>query len=252
MNKGFLSLSKKQVMPVVVGLSGGIASGKSTCASHLSSHYSNTITIIDCDRINHQLLNNHSSYLYKQICRHFGQVIINKDHSINRLALGRIIFNDPTQRKILNKISHQAILFRMIQLLLYHMITGKRVIVLDIPLLFELKLQYYLPMTLLVYAPPDIQLQRLLKRNPELSVEDAQSRLDSQMDMELKKQYATLVIDNSSTDTRLREQLDELVTTSLLGQNVVVHVIQWSLLVVPCSIVYVGCWIYDRLAMHLF
>lgn len=189
-------------MSLTVGLTGGIASGKSTVSSLLIEK---GFTVIDAD-IEARLAVEKGEEAYQEIVRHFGDRVLLKDGSINRAELGSIIFHDEKERQVLNSIVHPAVRKRMTakkELAISH---NEQLIILDIPLLFESKLQYMCDKTLLVYADEEIQLKRLMQRN-QLSENEAMARIQSQMPLREKKALADAVIDNNGTIEETEKQL---------------------------------------------
>ncbi|WP_282173616.1 dephospho-CoA kinase [Cytobacillus firmus] len=189
-------------MSLTVGLTGGIASGKSTVSSLLIKK---GYTVIDAD-IEARSAVEKGEEAYQEIVRHFGERILLNDGSIDRAELGSIIFHDETERKALNRIVHPAVRKRMTAKKEQAISRKEQLIILDIPLLFESKLQYMCDKTLLVYADEDIQLQRLMQRN-QLSEKEAMARIQSQMPLKDKKALADAVIDNNGTIEETEKQL---------------------------------------------
>ncbi|MDF2038870.1 dephospho-CoA kinase [Cytobacillus oceanisediminis] len=189
-------------MSLTVGLTGGIASGKSTVSSLLIEK---GYTVIDAD-IEARLAVEKGEEAYQEIVRHFGERVLLKDGSIDRAELGSIIFHDEKERKALNSIVHPAVRKRMTAKKEQAISRNEQLIILDIPLLFESKLQYMCDKTLLVYADEDIQLQRLMLRN-QLSEKEAMARIHSQMPLREKKALADAVIDNNGRIEETEKQL---------------------------------------------
>lgn len=189
-------------MSLTVGLTGGIASGKSTVSSLLIEK---GYTVIDAD-IEARLAVEKGEEAYQEIVRHFGERVLLKDGSIDRAELGSIIFHDEKERKALNSIVHPAVRKRMKAKKEQAISRNEQMIILDIPLLFESKLQYMCDKTLLVYADEGIQLQRLMQRN-QLSEKEAMARIHSQMPLREKKALADAVIDNNGRIEETEKQL---------------------------------------------
>ncbi|RBP93898.1 dephospho-CoA kinase [Cytobacillus firmus] len=189
-------------MSLIVGLTGGIASGKSTVSSLLIEK---GYTVIDAD-IEARLAVEKGEEAYQEIVRHFGESILLKDGSIDRAELGSVIFHDENERKALNSIVHPAVRKRMTAKKEQAISRNEQLIILDIPLLFESKLQYMCDKTLLVYADEGIQLQRLMQRN-QLSEKEAMARIRSQMPLREKKALADAVIDNNGRIEETEKQL---------------------------------------------
>ncbi|WP_071395995.1 dephospho-CoA kinase [Bacillus tuaregi] len=189
-------------MAVIIGLTGGIASGKSTVSEMLKKQ---GITVIDAD-IEARLAVEIGEEAYNQIVHHFGRSILLEDGSINRAKLGEIIFNNEQERKVLNGMVHPAVRKRMIEKQAAAITRGETLIVLDIPLLFESKLTDMVDRILLVYVDEEVQLQRLMNRN-QLTKEEALARIQSQMPLKEKKAKSDAVIDNNGTMEQTKQQL---------------------------------------------
>lgn len=192
-------------MSLVVGLTGGIASGKSTVSSFLIEK---GITVIDAD-VEARLAVDKGEEAYNEILSHFGNEVLQDDGSINRGKLGSIIFHDEQQRQKLNSIVHPAVRKRMIAKKEQAIANGEKLVILDIPLLFESKLTYMVDKTILVYVDENIQLERLINRNG-LSREDALARIHSQMPLKDKVQLAGAVINNNGSIEKTEKQLIEI------------------------------------------
>lgn len=189
-------------MPLVVGLTGGIASGKSTVSNMLKEM---GITVIDAD-VEARLAVEPGEPAYEKIVACFGKEILLEDGSINRAKLGAIVFSDEEKRLQLNRIVHPEVRKRMIDKRDRAIGGGEQLIVMDIPLLLESKLTYMVDKVLLVYVDEDTQLRRLMKRN-NFSKEEALSRIRAQMPLKEKIRYSDAVIDNNGTVEKTREQL---------------------------------------------
>ncbi|GAB6988498.1 dephospho-CoA kinase [Paenibacillus pini] len=191
---------------MIIGLTGGIATGKSTVSSLL--HHKGAL-IIDADVIAREvMLPGHP--VLAEVVKHFGQAILLPDGQLNRKMLGEIIFNQPGEREKLNQITHPAIRQEMWDRMHFQSKECPScLIVVDIPLLYESGLQTMFEQVLVVYTPRSVQLQRLMERN-QLTLEEAESRLHAQMDIEEKKQLANLIIDNSGTLSETGHQVDQL------------------------------------------
>lgn len=192
-------------MTLVVGLTGGIASGKSTVANMIKEM---GIEVIDAD-IEARKAVEIGEVAYEQIITYFGEAILNDDHTINRSQLGEIIFNDSAKRQKLNEIVHPDVRRRMNEKKEAAISRGDQVVVLDIPLLFESGLKHMVDVVLLVYVEKDVQLQRLMERN-QLTMEEALARIQSQMPIEDKRKLADKVIYNNGSIDNTKKQLIEL------------------------------------------
>src|SRR5699024_4786315 len=148
-------------MTVVIGLTGSIASGKSTIAHRIATY---GIKIIDADQIAREVVEI-GEPAYDKIVDTFGHSILHADQSIDRAKLGDIIFNDKEQRKALNAIVHPAIRKEMLHQRDLSVNAGEKAVILDIPLLFESKLTHFVEKILVVSVEPAIQIERLMERN---------------------------------------------------------------------------------------
>ncbi|WLR53287.1 dephospho-CoA kinase [Bacillus tianshenii] len=192
-------------MTMIIGLTGGIASGKSTVSYMLKGL---NFPVIDADEAARKVVEV-GEEAYRKIVETFGESVLYEDGTINREKLGSIVFNDENERIKLNKIVHPAVRAYMNNQKEAYISAGEQVIVMDIPLLFESKLTYLVDKTIVVYVDQDVQLQRLMERN-KLSEQDAKARIASQMPLEEKKSLADEVIDNNGTVEETKEQLIEI------------------------------------------
>ncbi|ANB56051.1 dephospho-CoA kinase [Anoxybacillus sp. B7M1] len=189
-------------MALTIGLTGGIASGKST-VSHMLKEFG--IPVVDADLIAREVVRV-GEEAYKQIVKEFGSEILQENGEINRTKLGSIVFHHEEKRKRLNAIVHPAVRKKMLEQKETFLRNGANAVVLDIPLLIESQLFHLVDKMIVVYVDEAIQLERLIKRNG-LAKEDAVARIRAQMPLSDKKSYADAVIDNNGTIERTREQL---------------------------------------------
>lgn len=192
-------------MSLVIGLTGGIASGKSTVSTMLKEM---NITVVDAD-IEARLAVMKGEPAYFKIIEEFGADILLDNGEIDRQKLGSIIFHQAEKRQMLNEIVHPEVRKRMSNQAERAEKNGEAVVVLDIPLLFESKLTYMVDKTLLVYVDAETQLQRLIARN-NLSVEDAEARIRSQLPLSDKVKLADAVIDNNGSIEDTKKQLNQV------------------------------------------
>ena len=192
----------------LIGLTGGIASGKSTVSSIFSKEYG--IPVVDADLIARKVVKPNTTG-WKRVVKIFGDSILNQDQTINRDKLGAIIFNDSNKRKQLNKCLHGLIIFEMLKEIFLILIKGNRYVILDVPLLFDVKIGLWLLSYKLVVLCNDEneQIKRLMKRN-ELNESDARKRLNSQLNNQERIKLADYVIDNSNDLSYTRKQCDNL------------------------------------------
>ncbi|MEJ2100751.1 MAG: dephospho-CoA kinase [Desulfobacterales bacterium] len=190
----------------VIGLTGGIATGKSTVCAILENAGA---VIIDADRIARNLVKKNLP-AYRQIVDTFGESILLPDGEINRTALGDLIFNDPRKKQLLNKIIHPQV-GKETHRQLKHIEKSNphALVILDIPLLLESGMHKDLSEVIVVYTPEHIQIKRLMVRD-HISQKNALARIRSQMPIEKKKKLATIVIDNSGPLEHTRKQTLEI------------------------------------------
>ncbi|OAB43271.1 dephospho-CoA kinase [Paenibacillus glacialis] len=188
-----------------IGLTGGIATGKSTIASLLVKKGA---MLVDADTIARDvMLPGHS--VLAAVAEFFGQGILHEDGTLDRKKLGSIVFDDREALKVLNNISHPAIRKEIRkQMMDLETAYPERLVVVDIPLLYESGLQSMFEEVWVVYAPRNVQKERLMMRDL-LSAGQAEARLQSQMDIEDKKSLADRVIDNSHSLEVTEQQLNE-------------------------------------------
>lgn len=188
-----------------IGLTGGIASGKSTAAAILKECGA---VIIDADAAAHQLAEQ-GQPLYEAYVRHFGRGILRPDGSLDRRRLGQLVFTQAEEKAWLDRTSHPLIRAAMKKKIEEAEQQGVKAVILDIPLLFETGWQKQLDETWLIYVPEDIQLQRLQQRNGYPRAE-ALSRMRAQLPIEEKRKLADRVIDNTGSREELRRKLIRL------------------------------------------
>ncbi|MGE8078559.1 dephospho-CoA kinase [Peribacillus loiseleuriae] len=190
-------------MGQVIGITGGIASGKSSISQFIREELG--FTIIDADIAAREVVEP-GQEAYQEIVEVFGTDLLLSDTSIDRAKLGGIIFHDEKKRRKLNEIVHPAVRKRMLQQKETAFELGEKVLFMDIPLLFESKLTHMVDKTILIYVDERIQLERLMKRNG-LSEVDAKARIDSQMPLVEKKKLADAVVMNNGSLEESKEQV---------------------------------------------
>lgn len=146
-------------MTIVVGLTGGIASGKSTVSAIFREM---NIPVIDADQIAKEVVQN-GRVAYSKIVEAFGKEILQEDLEINRAALGQIIFHNEQERQKLNSIVHPEVRSEMLKQKEQLIAEQYQLVVLDIPLLFESKLTYLVDQVIVVHVNELVQLERLQK-----------------------------------------------------------------------------------------
>ncbi|MEK5037927.1 dephospho-CoA kinase [Sporosarcina sp. FSL K6-3457] len=190
---------------MIIGLTGSIASGKSTVSAMLRKK---GFPIVDADEIARLVVKPGSPVLL-EISRQFGVDIIKEDGSLNREKLGGRIFGDAEEREKLNGIIHPAIRQEMLRQKEEWLLRGASTVIMDIPLLFESKLQSFVDKIIVVSVTPEVQKTRLIARNV-LSQEEAEARIGSQLPMEVKEQCADAVLSNNGTEEETEKQLENV------------------------------------------
>ncbi|MDG0808236.1 dephospho-CoA kinase [Cohnella rhizosphaerae] len=187
-----------------IGLTGGIATGKSTVARMLVARGA---ALVDADRIAREIVEPGQAALVR-IAERFGDRVIQADGSLDRRMLGTIVFADAEERKALEAITHPAIRELMRErVAALEAERPDRLVVADIPLLYESGLQHVYEGVMVAYVPREVQRTRLIGRDG-LSPEEADKRIGAQMDIEEKRRLADYVIDNSGTVAETEAQLD--------------------------------------------
>ncbi|MCD8826092.1 dephospho-CoA kinase [Staphylococcus gallinarum] len=191
-------------MPKIIGLTGGIATGKSTVSELLTIH---GFKIVDADVASRKAVEKGTTGL-AQIREHFGEEAILENGEMDRQYVGELIFNYPEKRLELNEIVHPIVHEIMEQEKEAYLEQGYNVIM-DIPLLYENELQDTVDEVWLVYTSESIQIERLMERN-DLSLEDAKARVLSQISIDKKRRMADHVIDNRDTKLELKQNVETL------------------------------------------
>lgn len=180
---------------LVIGLTGGIASGKSMISNFLRELGAG---VIDADKLARELVVS-SSPAFQEIVDTFGPDIIQEDGELNRKKLGSIIFASGQERDKLNRILHPKIIDKTQEWIRYYKSKEQvPLIVVDAPLLIETGMTKLVDQVWVVSIPPEIQIERLRKRD-NLSQFEAQQRLATQMSLPEKVPYADIIIDNSKS-----------------------------------------------------
>ncbi|RSJ98143.1 dephospho-CoA kinase [Streptococcus australis] len=192
-------------MARIIGLTGGIASGKSTVTSYLSEK---GYSVIDADRVVHDL-QAPGGELYQALVEHFGTEILLDTGDLNRPALAERIFSSQKEIAWSNRIQG-SIIRKALERERERLAVSEEIFFMDIPLLLEQDYQDWFDQVWLVYVTEDTQLQRLMERNALTEVQ-ARDRLAAQMSLEEKKAFVDLVIDNNSKRDHLYQQIDRAI-----------------------------------------
>ncbi|KAI6185349.1 hypothetical protein M3Y98_00013100 [Aphelenchoides besseyi] len=193
----------------IVGLTGGIASGKSTVSKFFQNH---NIRLIDSDTIAREVVLPGTS-TYQQLRNEFGSEYFDdkNEGKLLREKLGELIFRDAEKRRKLNAITHPAIRRQLVIRTLQSLLQFEPFVVIDIPLLFESKLERFFQKIVVVHCSNEKQIERLCKRDG-ITVEQAQARINAQLSSEYKIQRATFAIDNNGSLEDLQVQLEAVVS----------------------------------------
>ena len=190
-------------MARIIGLTGGIASGKSTVTSYLKEK---GYPVIDADRVVRDL-QAPGGALYRVLVDHFGNGILTENGELDRVALGQRIFSDPSERDWSNRVQGQLIR-EALAVARDRQAAQSDLFFMDIPLLIEQGYEEWFEAVWLVAVSKETQLKRLMERN-HLSEVEAQERIVSQMPLEAKRSHADLVLDNNGDLADLYAQLNE-------------------------------------------
>lgn len=185
-----------------IGLTGGIASGKSTVLDWFKEK---NLAYIDADVVARQIVEPGQPAL-RAIAETFGARVLLENGQLDRRALGAIVFNDEQERRRLDAIMKQYLQEAFDAQTKSWEEAGAKACLYDVPLLIEHGYYQAMDEVWLVYVKPDVQLQRLMARN-SLTREEAQARIDSQMKLDDKKGYAQEIIDNSADQEALYKTL---------------------------------------------
>ena len=190
----------------IIGLTGGIATGKTTVANYLEQTHN--LPVLDADIYAREAVARDSP-IFQQIVQRYGTEILLSDGNLNRQKLGEIIFKNPVERSWLESLIHPYVYQRFIEGISK---STSETLVLVVPLLFESEMTDMVTEIWVVYCAEEQQLPRLMQRN-NLTLEQAQARIKSQIPLAQKVKWADTVLDNSSTLEVLLKQVD-----AVLGQ----------------------------------
>lgn len=192
----------------LIGLTGGIACGKSTVGAILRKL---GVKVIDADEIAHQIYQP-GTPVHSEIVMEFGPDILAADGQINRQKLGEIIFGDETARSRLEAITHPGIIQKINELIGIAKSENHSLVVVEVPLLFEAGLESKFDYIWVVSSQRELQLSRLMKRN-RLSHEEAAARLAAQLPLEYKEGKADMIIYNNNELSDLEEEIKRHIET---------------------------------------
>lgn len=198
-------------MTYILGLTGGIATGKSTVSRYFSDK---GYAVVDADVVARRVVEPGTEEL-ANIVAHFGTEIIQKDGTLNREKLGAMIFSDAEKRETLNNLL-SAQIRRTIMADTETLVNANQpLIVLDIPLLYEAGYETHCDAVMVVYTTEAVQLERLMARN-NLTEEEALNRIASQEPIETKKDRADIVIDNNGPLNHTYEQVETWLKNNII------------------------------------
>jgi dephospho-CoA kinase len=188
-----------------VGLTGGIACGKSVVRARFASR---GVATLDADAVVHDLFAPGTD-VTRSVARAFSAAVLAPDGSIDRRRLGDVVFADPDKRKSLEAIVHPAVYRAIDGFFAERARQGHRLAVVDAALMIETGSYKTYDRVVVVYCPPNTQRERLMARE-SLSHEEAERRIEAQMEAEKKKEFADYVIDTSGTMEETLERADEV------------------------------------------
>jgi len=199
---------------VVIGVTGGVGTGKSTVANIFKQLGA---VVLDADAMAHQAMEP-KRLAWRHIVKAFGEGILNEDQTVNRRQLASLVFQDEQRRKRLERIIHPRVL-RLMKQQLHRLRRSRRVkaVVLDVPLLVEAGGQPIVDALVVVTAPPEVQRERL-KKKYGWSDEETTARMDAQLELSAKVALADHVVDNAdgvdTTRTQVKRIWNQLVPLS--------------------------------------
>ena len=196
----------------IIGLTGGIASGKSSVSRILTQ---SGIPLLDCDEIAKEVVKP-GRWGHRRIVHAFGPSVLAADGGIDRERLGKLVFGNDAARKKLNKATHLPVFTTLLWRIFLSWLQLKPLVVVDMPLLFETSFHRYCSSAIVVYCSKDQQIGRMMKRDgPARTLEDARARVEAQMSLDIKRERASIVILNDGSAEELRPQVEALLKNRL-------------------------------------
>ncbi|HJD14623.1 MAG TPA: dephospho-CoA kinase [Candidatus Enterococcus stercoripullorum] len=189
-------------MAFVLGITGGIATGKSSVVQHFIDL---GFPVVDADIIARQLLDKNTP-AYKEVVKVFGSEILQENGEIDRQVLGALVFNYPDKLKQLDELM-APFLQETILAAIKQASQNQKLVIVDVPLMYEKGYDEWMDQVAVVYCTPKQQIERLMQRN-QLTEKEAKQRIDSQLPIEMKKLLAEVVFDNSDDLTKTVQQVD--------------------------------------------
>ena len=191
---------------LVLGLTGNIGCGKSSVSTIFME---NNIKVVDADIVARQIFDDKN--LLNEVFSTFGKSIRNQDGSLNRRALGNIVFNDDEKLILLNNLTHPKIKQKILSKVEEYKNQGEKIVVIDAALLIEDDYIPYIQKLILITCRKEIQINRIIARD-NCTKEEAISRINSQMSQEDKAKFADYIIDNSGSFENLEQQVLEIIS----------------------------------------
>lgn len=203
-------------MTFLLGLTGGIASGKSTVSAYFAAQ---DIPIVDADKVAREVMET-SELAVAEIKETFGPEVILDNGEVDRAKLGQIIFGNDEKRHQLNNIVHPAIQKRIKEKVDELKVAKEPLVIMDIPLLLEGEYAKTVDEVMVIHVDQKTQINRLLKRNVELSYQDALDRINAQMSLAKKAEQADVVIDNTGSRAETYQQVEAWLQQHLTKQGI--------------------------------
>ena len=191
---------------LLLGLTGNIGCGKSSVSTIFME---NNIKVVDADIVARQIFDDKN--LLNEVFSTFGESIKNQDGSLNRRALGNIVFNDDEKLILLNNLTHPKIKQKILSKVEEYKNQGEKIVVIDAALLIEDDYIPYIQKLILITCRKEIQINRIIARD-NCTKEEAISRINSQMSQEEKVKFADYIIDNSNSFEELQKKVLELIS----------------------------------------
>lgn len=195
-------ISKRTHQLKIVGLTGGVASGKTTVANMFKKLGA---IIVDADELARTAVAR-GSEAFQKIIEEFGNNFLDKDGELDRKKLGKSVFSDATKKEKLEKIIHPVIGKMLMDSIESERAKKTEILILDIPLLFENNMQMWIRPVILVYVNPEKQIERLMKRE-NISESEAINIIKNQMPLDEKKKLADFIIDNNNDLIKTESQV---------------------------------------------
>lgn len=200
--------------PLIIGITGSIASGKSEVVNYLNK---SGFRVFSTDELGHQVLLLDEVKL--SLVEKFGKDILDHNNLLDREKLSKLVFKDRANLDFLNSLSHPQIFKKMREIVEK---SEEKFLLFEVPLLFEAKLEDRFDFIITVSTTPEIQLTRLMARN-NLTREDAQRKISSQLSNEVKETKADFVINNNGSLSELQAKTAEVITNfnSIVAKNII-------------------------------